>query len=85
MYILKSSIIHLFSYMNLEELQGRIQGWGKRVRPLLGTKIFFLFNFQNTRKINKIESGPPFLKILDPPLTLAVLTTAYIAQTPSKL
>jgi len=47
--------------------------------PPLGTKIFFFVNLQNIRKINKIESGPPFLKILDPPLNLAALTPAYVA------
>jgi hypothetical protein len=62
MYILKSSIIHLFSY---DLYTGVVQG----VRPPLGTKnLFLLFaNLQNIGKI-KLESKPPFLKILDPPL-----------------
>ena len=51
-------------------------------RPPLGTKhlFFFFVNLQNIRKIKAIRvRHPPVLKILDPPLNLASLTTAYIA------
>ena len=77
MYILKSYIIHLFSYMKeFRRTSGDDPGMGQEGPSPLGTKIFFfLVNLQNTRKINKIESGPPFLKILDPPLNFAALTT----------
>ena len=48
--------------------------------PFRNQKAFLFVNLQNIGKLlKKIESGPPFLKILDPPLSLAALTTAYIA------
>jgi hypothetical protein len=48
--------------------------------PFRNQKHFVIVNLQNIGKIKQIfESGFPFLKIMDPPLNLAALTTAYIA------
>ena len=80
MYIIKSSIIHLFSYGLYEIIHQNFRNGASGPSPFSNQNPFVLFvNLQNIEKI-KLEFRLPFLKILDPALNLAALTTTYIGK-----